>query len=422
MSPKPILPQELVEHIIDQLYDDLAALESCSLVSRSWRPRSQYRRFRIVEVRRTRTLEQWADVCGLGSIIAASIHTLCLRVISSYPGVPTSALFFVNLLAQLPSLHTLSIQNLALGPYTLGNPLQAHCPNLQSLELGLTDLPDTTRMMSLFWHTPLACLRIDGCCSLTSEGSSEENALPTCWSVGSLVIGDNTSAVNDYLFDMFRRIFPCDSLASLEIIQLPTNYKDAQGKLIAFIEWVGFSLRDFRWDVTHLYLPLPSSMSSSPSATRQLTDLILLAMWSLLSMCTSLQTLHLFLRRFYPQELWEPVKHMTASLPILILPYTPPTIQILILSIQRTIEKSHAFLRHWTDNVDWSALETALLTHFENLREVRVVTETLLPPHFCKTRDEAIPLEPQLQIARAMPKLHDRGILRFPRPPFRGYS
>lgn len=43
-----MLPQELVEHIIDILWDHRSALKSCALVSRAWWPRSQYHLCRIV--------------------------------------------------------------------------------------------------------------------------------------------------------------------------------------------------------------------------------------------------------------------------------------------------------------------------------------------------------------------------------------
>ncbi|KAG6902510.1 hypothetical protein C0995_015702 [Termitomyces sp. Mi166 len=39
-TPIPRLPQELVDHIIDHLYDDFTTLNSCSLVCHAWRPTS----------------------------------------------------------------------------------------------------------------------------------------------------------------------------------------------------------------------------------------------------------------------------------------------------------------------------------------------------------------------------------------------
>ncbi|KAH0589701.1 hypothetical protein H2248_005423 [Termitomyces sp. 'cryptogamus'] len=41
----PRLPQELVDHIIDHLYDDFTTLNSCSLVSHAWRPTSLFHIF-----------------------------------------------------------------------------------------------------------------------------------------------------------------------------------------------------------------------------------------------------------------------------------------------------------------------------------------------------------------------------------------
>ena len=47
----PILPQELVENIIDHLHDDPATLRSCALVSSAWLPASRYHIFHHVSIR-----------------------------------------------------------------------------------------------------------------------------------------------------------------------------------------------------------------------------------------------------------------------------------------------------------------------------------------------------------------------------------
>jgi len=46
-----ILPQELVDSIIDHLHDDPATLHSCALVSSAWLPASRYHIFRRVSIR-----------------------------------------------------------------------------------------------------------------------------------------------------------------------------------------------------------------------------------------------------------------------------------------------------------------------------------------------------------------------------------
>ncbi|KAH8103041.1 hypothetical protein BXZ70DRAFT_768234 [Cristinia sonorae] len=43
-----VLPQEIVEHIIDILWDHASSLRACSLVARSWLPRSRYHLRRVV--------------------------------------------------------------------------------------------------------------------------------------------------------------------------------------------------------------------------------------------------------------------------------------------------------------------------------------------------------------------------------------
>ena len=79
------------------------------------------------------------------------------------------------------------------------------------------------------------------------------------------------------------------------------------------------------------------------------------------------------------------------------------------------------YLQQWIAGVDWASLEVTLHAHFKDLREVRIVTERPNPLYLCKTQDEALPEQHQLQISQGMPRLAAEGILRFPRPIFRGY-
>ena len=57
--PNPHLPQELLDHIIDLLDDDLETLKECSLVAKSWIPRTQKHIFATVEFTSTRDLQSW---------------------------------------------------------------------------------------------------------------------------------------------------------------------------------------------------------------------------------------------------------------------------------------------------------------------------------------------------------------------------
>lgn len=46
-----ILPQELIDSIIDRLHDDAASLQSCALVSSAWRPSTRFHLFGSVSIR-----------------------------------------------------------------------------------------------------------------------------------------------------------------------------------------------------------------------------------------------------------------------------------------------------------------------------------------------------------------------------------
>jgi hypothetical protein len=58
----PHLPEELLDHIADLLYDERDALKSCCLVSKSWNPRSRKHLFANVEFLRTENLKSWKTI------------------------------------------------------------------------------------------------------------------------------------------------------------------------------------------------------------------------------------------------------------------------------------------------------------------------------------------------------------------------
>ena len=55
----PHLPAELVDNIVDLLYDSRNTLKSCCLVSKSWIPRARKHLFTVVEFSDTNDLESW---------------------------------------------------------------------------------------------------------------------------------------------------------------------------------------------------------------------------------------------------------------------------------------------------------------------------------------------------------------------------
>ncbi|KAG6890451.1 hypothetical protein C0992_001645 [Termitomyces sp. T32_za158] len=79
MSPSPLLPQELVDYIIDYLFDDTAALRNCSLVCHAWRPSSQLHLFSTLSLKATPRACP-AELCRRLYHLLRSSPTLCLYI------------------------------------------------------------------------------------------------------------------------------------------------------------------------------------------------------------------------------------------------------------------------------------------------------------------------------------------------------
>ncbi|GJE95351.1 F-box protein [Phanerochaete sordida] len=101
----PTLPLELIELIIDQLSANRGDLRSCSLVSRSWLPRSSKHLFRSLCVSRGRreTLHVLCSLVLSSERMATNIYSLSITIDRS------TANKAAPLLGHLPALHTLDI-------------------------------------------------------------------------------------------------------------------------------------------------------------------------------------------------------------------------------------------------------------------------------------------------------------------------
>ena len=78
--PRPVdmdrLPLELIELIIDHLHDDKAALETCSLVSRVFLPRSQTYIFETIELRFLHDVNKDRNIDSMRTLIPPDPHGL----------------------------------------------------------------------------------------------------------------------------------------------------------------------------------------------------------------------------------------------------------------------------------------------------------------------------------------------------------
>ena len=58
----PVLPPELLDHIVDLLHDDVDTLRNCCLVSKPWIPGTRKHLFATVQFPSSKTLQAWKDV------------------------------------------------------------------------------------------------------------------------------------------------------------------------------------------------------------------------------------------------------------------------------------------------------------------------------------------------------------------------
>lgn len=84
-----MLPQEIVDFVVDQLEDSPAALKSCSLVSRRWTARSQKHLFKRVVIRSDR-LRCWCQRIKPGSVGVSpyTVHLVLVAATNPFKGDP----------------------------------------------------------------------------------------------------------------------------------------------------------------------------------------------------------------------------------------------------------------------------------------------------------------------------------------------
>ena len=86
------IAQELIDKFIDELHDDIQALQCCSLVSKRWVYRSQHHIFSRITISSQQSFEQWCKNIPLASC-PVSVHTRTLSILQ-----PTRAQWLTPLL------------------------------------------------------------------------------------------------------------------------------------------------------------------------------------------------------------------------------------------------------------------------------------------------------------------------------------
>lgn len=82
MTSDPILPRELIDHIIDHARDDRKTLMACSRIARSWLPRSQDHLFREIEIQyntSTRSLLKFEELIVSNPRLATYVRDLHIK-------------------------------------------------------------------------------------------------------------------------------------------------------------------------------------------------------------------------------------------------------------------------------------------------------------------------------------------------------
>lgn len=111
------IAQELVDKFIDELHDDVQALQSCSLVSKRWVYRSQHHIFSRITISSQQSFERWCRNIPLASC-PVSVHTRTLSILQ-----PTRAQWLTPLLLSPATGHFdafANVKTLALSGITTG--------------------------------------------------------------------------------------------------------------------------------------------------------------------------------------------------------------------------------------------------------------------------------------------------------------
>ena len=259
------LPQELVEAIIDFLYDDRSALQCCSLVARSWRTRSYFHFFHTFQVIEPQITTKFVNLLDGNPMISAGIRELELVLPYAESDGPIPPRIFIDILQRLPSLRRLALWGIHIGPYLPGERFTFDYPRLHTLELSSFVGPaeQAVRTMALFSRVRVDNLRIADSEYFNVAGldfSILERLFPHPWEVGSFFSGLNIDATDGFLYDLLPRIICPEVLHSVDAPQL--DLSRTRDNFAAFLKAIGSGLRHMRWEATNLYLRVPDSEHS----------------------------------------------------------------------------------------------------------------------------------------------------------------
>lgn len=203
-GPTPFLAPEITDRIIDFLYEDVAALQACSLVCREWLPSSHYHLFSSISIygsneereRRTKKFMKIVPmigpyVCSLeafdyGSISSAAAYLVNLSHIAVHN---IDRVQLVNLLSTCSSLKSLEFQYSHLTGFTNASPAAHSEMDAFANKIGVLDL-----------------LKIRSGLTEFLQWATSTHLLAQMHTIGCLATLEPPSTFNLYIFPLMHQI------------------------------------------------------------------------------------------------------------------------------------------------------------------------------------------------------------------------
>jgi len=212
---KQELPPELVDRIIDFLYDEPNALAACSRVARSWTATSKYHQFSSAKLISNK---DWTKFDHLIEISPKMINTM-RRVTTDFSG--TYSARWVSVCARFTSLENITMFGAIIPPNW-----QSEAAAISSVAHQITSFTLNAAFVSRhdFWPTirmfpNLVSLHPFGARFVTEVAPSQPSGLP-CYnppiSSISVVTGDQERIMND----LCNPPYPLTSLSALDICDI----------------------------------------------------------------------------------------------------------------------------------------------------------------------------------------------------------
>ena len=179
---RPQLPPELLDHVVDSLHDSRGALESCSLVAKTWIPRTRKHLFADIQFRTIDDLRSWKavfpDPSTSPACYATTLFIGCPRVILAETAGEGCSLSAFSHVAHL-DLNTIGRSNIEDRAISLV-PFHGFSPVLKSLRMASSAFPHS-QIFNLICSFPLledVSVSTMGCSSTESDDNTS-NEQPT---------------------------------------------------------------------------------------------------------------------------------------------------------------------------------------------------------------------------------------------------